>query len=378
MMETSAKPRAVLFNLDEVPVARALREAIPLADAYRECAHYIFPSCFRARAEALHAICEPPLTANDAESAHGVDRAVFEVCGRQLLGGKGPFVVGFHAGATMEVADRALTAGGFEIVRCGEFLRGALLGTESAEKALARAEKVFDRYVPCSEARDAIAAFLRGEHEDPPAAALRFAPGAASVPAVQLCALALGPEVERWHPEVSRRLLELWIAVRGPCELLELAEGPAELGLNRSLLLSRALEARGVNGAIAFLSGCPTWTSRPFASAAALPRAHSLLEAAVELDRVAGEDRRKLARKVAWRLFAVGPNLARAPALREHGRAMLTGGGAKDPDAGEGVAEVLQALRSEFASVSAPESVLRPFHFPERPELFLPLASVLR
>jgi cell wall assembly regulator SMI1 len=317
------KPRIVLFTLDDVPVARRLREAIPASGPVRLCAHYTHAQEHKALAAPLHAVPEPDLEAGVAEDILAVDEAVAELFRPEaLLGHEDVLTFGFHPGVDVPRAAKLLAKGGFEVVHYADFVRERLIA-ESRDEALARATEAFEAAIPAKSVRTTLLAFLRGEAAAVPGKALRDAKTKGYTSANEVCAAALGPVVERWNPEITGRVLDLWVAARAPFDQLSFADGPDELGADRSGALAAALEARGVHPAIA-LSCAPPWPSRAFLATATLARGPAFLAAAAALDASAGEDHERTARACAFTLLYVGRPLAESPRVKKLAVALLT------------------------------------------------------
>jgi cell wall assembly regulator SMI1 len=320
---SAKKPRVVLFTLDDVPVARRLREAIPASDPVRLCAHYAHAQAHKALAAPLHAVPEPDLEAGVAEDILAVDEAVAELFRPDvLLDDDGVLTFGFHPGVDVPRAAKLLAKGGFEVVRYADFMRERLTA-ESRDEALARATAAFEAAIPSKSVRTTLLAFLRGEATIVPGKALRGAKTSGYTSVNDVCAVALGPAVERWDPEITGRLLDLWVAARAPFELLSFGDGPDELGADRAGMLADALEARGVHPAIA-LACVPPWRSRSFLATATLPSGAALLAAAAALDASAVEDHERTTRDCAFTLLYVGRPLAESPQVKRLAVALLT------------------------------------------------------
>ncbi len=318
------KPRIVLFTLDDVPVARRLREVIPASDPVRRCVHYAYAKEHSDLAALLRAVPEADLDDGVAENVMAIDDALAELFRPEsLLGEDGELVCGFHPGVEIPRAAKLLQKGGFAVVQYADFMRERL-AVESRDEALARATEAFEASIPAQPLRAALLAFLRGEAAVAPGAALRSAEATGDASVSDVCQAALGPVVERWNPEITGRVLDLWVAARGPFDRLSLDQGEDELGADRAGALADALEARGVHPAIAFLSGA-TWGSRARSSRPpGSRRAQRSSSAALELDASAGERDERTTPDVASALFDVGRPLTEAPLVKQVALALLT------------------------------------------------------
>lgn len=340
---SAKKPRVVLFTLDDVPVGRRLREAIPASDLVRTCAHLVYLNEHEPLAKMLEAVPEPDLEDGVADDILAVDEAIAQLVRPEaLLGTDEEMINGFHPGVDVPRAAKLLARGGFEVVLYADAMRRRL--TPHGRNAfLAGVIAAFETSISTGPARKAILAFLRGETKAAPGAALRDAERANDDSVSEVCQTALGPDVERWDPEVSGRVLDLWVAARSPSDRLSFDDGEDELGADRQGLLTTALEARGVHPAQAFLCGA-AWPSRTFLAVSRLPQGSALLASAVAFDASSAEGDEPTAPDIAYALFNVGEALAKSPLVQRYALALLTS--AETPPAALGAQVLWRAVET--------------------------------
>jgi len=327
---------AVLAVLDEVPVARALVEqVIPLPADIRR---WVFVACAedqsdRVRAAlvgfavvAPHQDTEVPGDADTLEDvkafAWALGAAIFEAPA------KGPFVTD---GAYLNLQAFALATPDRARVRACLEQAGLTCADApslvadrtplSDEAALVRAMVPFDEsFTP--EVAAAVRAWLTGPDAAIPDVVLHAASKAYGDRRASFAYEALTGAVEQWNPRISGKLLDLWLAWRGPLVTdihLGLGEEDLlpELGVDRARMVAAALADRGLAPALAVLAGTSCQGgSTSLLAASYLPHPEFFTAAvAVDLSK---------ARELAWyaTLCAV---LDDSPRYKQHVRAFLAG-----------------------------------------------------
>lgn len=220
---------------------------------------------------------------------------------------------------TKAVATARLEKAGFAVVAYADRL-GAQGAREDEATARERALAPFKEHFSQDQLADA-ERYLRGQTTTVPASL--FGKNDYYNRAASVVGDALSGEVERWNPEVSTRLLALWLALREPTDAdLSLGLGqtlPPELGVNRAKTVADTLERRGLHPVLATRVGISCeGESRNFLAPLLLQRLDVLDAPQVD---------REIAREVAqWMVPQFG--LGNAPTMRRHYQRLLASGSA--------------------------------------------------
>ncbi|MCY1057913.1 SMI1/KNR4 family protein [Nannocystis sp. SCPEA4] len=273
---------AVLATVDEVPVLRAVVEhLIPLADEARRfvfvlCADDVgervaaalagLPVVDRDDDEKTTARCDPRTLA-DLRALCWALATIFEAPE------DGPFVteLGYLnlaprvvAGPDRAAVRAALVKAKLTVADAAELTAGRPAIDDEA--AIARAMAPFEEHF-APEVAEAARAWLEGEDGAIPAV-IREAESEYYGNPAGVVSDALTGAAERWNARTSRKLLDLWIACREVGAHLSLGLGedelPPELGVDRARIVATALEAGGLDPALAVLAakhcqGASTW-----------------------------------------------------------------------------------------------------------------------
>lgn len=302
----------VLTVVDDLPITRAIVEhLIPLPDDVRR---WIFVACAGDQRKRVNAALagiptvEPHVEKTkakaDARTLNDVRALAWSLRSILEAPAKGPFVtesayLSLEAFA-LATSDRAHVRACLE--KAGLTVADAAsLSADRApvedEAAITRALAPFEEHFS-PEVAVAARAYLEGPEGPIPEIILKAESEYYDDRRASLVYDALTGAVERWNPKTSGKLLDLWVALRGPLETdLNLGLGeddlPPELGLDRARMIAAALEARGVAPALAVLAACSCKGASTSFLATTLLAHPEAFTAAVAVDR-------KIARALAY------------------------------------------------------------------------------
>ncbi len=231
-------PVAIVYRLEDVPVARRLVRHLPGADALRDAAHFVHPSLGEETTRFLWEREEPAIDDTLSSDLLAIDDTLADAL-REALETDARLKFGFHAALDVDAAADALARGGFEVVRYAE-LAAFHSRPEDEADTLERVRRTFD----AAFGLDAIEAFLRSGGELVLSAERRVALHDQGLGAARF-AEALGPRVERWNA-VHHRLLDVFARVFDDGDVPRFRDGFGDIGLDRTQRLVDALVERNV------------------------------------------------------------------------------------------------------------------------------------
>jgi len=323
--------KIVVATLEDVPVtARLLDTVLEVPADARRWVHVLCtpddePLIVRAIGKGKyisdeHAPNMDERLIGDVRALHNVLRYLFTPDGSPFAGvwPTGVVLTELDAAATTALFEKAK----FEVIAYRDILQAHTV-REDETTAFDRAIAPFrEHFTP--PVADAAEGYLRGATTAVPEQLLSAESDYYGANLADVVSDALSGEVERWHPGISGRLLDLWIAMRKP-EKTDLSIGlgqdmQAELGAHRARLFADALEQRGLHPAIATLVGASCSGESTWFLPVTLFARPDVLASAVEVDR-------KVARALAKSMIGK-MGLEAAPSMRARYEGLLDSGSA--------------------------------------------------